>query len=194
MRRRLGARLPRRIAVPFLLFWCLGSLVLGHELASFPFASIATAVMRPLQATLQVQGMIPGSDSSGASHSQRQQDATQRLTVAALLGRKIPVVSRARAAKAGARSKVARRMSRDLSVSTRLAQRSAWGDPAETGYAPAFGAWQQMPVAVGYAPPWHAFSWDDGDGWNAHVSWESAGWNSPGALSTWRWMGPYTGE
>ncbi len=181
---RLSGRLPPRIVAPFLLFWCLGSLVLGHELASLPFASFAAAVTRPLQATLQVQGVFPHASSSDSQSARHQQGASQRLTVAAtgLLGRKIPVVRRAPGAKARARSKLAgaRGVSRDLSASTRLAQPSPWG-----------GAWPRMSAEFGDLPGWQAFPWDDDDSGNVRAPWGSAGRFSPGAFAPCEWMGPY---
>lgn len=98
MATRLGARLPLRIIVPFLLFWSLGSVVLGHELASLPLASFASAVMRPLQATLQVQGAFPHAQTHAAPVAPAQ-------VVTGGLGNKAPVIAHRRAGAKSGRTK-----------------------------------------------------------------------------------------
>ncbi len=51
-------RIPGRMLVPFLLFWCLGSFALGEEISHLPLTSFASAIVRPLQSVGPAQGQI----------------------------------------------------------------------------------------------------------------------------------------
>lgn len=169
----LFARLPLRIVVPFLLFWSLGSVVLGHELASLPLASFASAVTRPLQATLQAQGAFPRAETPG-------KPATRPQVAAGGLGSKPPIIAKHPVA---AHAKTRVRMQRRNITST------AYTRNGSGQIATAFETsddWQPGAFAYGLAggtPPWlgppspgwfarpSVFRW--GGSWQSPCDWTS---------------------
>lgn len=171
-RRSLGARLPRRIVAPFLLFWCLGSLVLGHELASLPLTTFAAAVTRPLQSLQSALQAQPVRSPVEAAPARRPPQ-----TAAGVLGREPPASPHIAAGKARVKVKGNARTSRTSYRSSAPADSSdawstAWGDwpaPDDDGFFDGAPPWYAASGygAAGYDAPAAAADWGARPGWMA---------------------------
>jgi len=175
MHRRRPNRIPRRALAPFLLFWCLGSFVLGQELGHEPALALASSFAQPLHVRLAPIGPIASAASSSAASSSAA-PAPVRQLANGLLGAK-PIIpappkkarptrpSGRKAAPATARSKKAALARAGLARSSRSTPRpkqprGMW--PGSPAWAPDCGgvdtAWWDSP-----------YRGDDGyDGYRGH--------------------------
>lgn len=170
MAARLFSRLPPRILVPFLLFWSLGSVVLGHELASLPLASFASAVTRPLQLPLQVQGAFPRAET-------HPRPASPVQVATGGLGNKLPAVVIHKGARAKHR---VRTPHRNIARTAAVSLSNGTGQDGMASRA-GFSDWQSGAFAYGFAdsaPPWPGFSPQGWYGNPSGVRW-AGDWRSP---------------
>lgn len=164
----LRVRLPRRIIAPFLLFWCVGSLVLGHELARLPLATLASSVMRPAQSIVQAQGAL--------SHSEPRIAPPQMA--AGLIGAKLPAPVHHSSAKHRGRAKTTSHALRPRSRDARALDASFDSQdhaPPDAGWYDGWGGWQDAP---GFQASWYGYraaaAASDAMALRAHAAWMAA--------------------
>lgn len=163
--RRTRRRIPCRMLVPFLLFWSLGSLVLGGEVSRLPLARFASAIVRPSHAVAAAQGQL----------ARVAADQRVRLVATGILGGK-PAATAKHIARKPARTRarssarIALRTGRATTWTTRGSAGMPWGydEASASGWMPSM--W----------PSWHMSGmWDSHGPWTQRAQWGQR----------WQWAG-----
>jgi hypothetical protein len=82
MRRRYSHRVPQHAVVPFLVFWCLGSFILGQELGRVPTLALVSIFAQSLHVQLSP---VAAAASAVVAQAPASQFASGRLSVKPIL-------------------------------------------------------------------------------------------------------------